>query len=203
MRTALNVRFAFPADASALLRIYAEYIETSITFEYDLPSEAEFSTRIAEYGREFPYLTVWDGERAVAYAYAHRAWERAAYGWTAELSIYIAQAYTGLGLGRVLYEALLAMVERQGVKVVYGVVTDPNEASFALHEALGFHCAARFARAGFKAGTWHDVVWFEKELAPRDGAPQPVRPISAVEEADELVRRCEAAIQEKLRQQKQ
>lgn len=38
-----TIRFAAPDDAAALLRIYAQYIETPITFEYTLPSEEEFA----------------------------------------------------------------------------------------------------------------------------------------------------------------
>ena len=144
----MQLRFAVPSDAGALLRIYDEYINTSITFEYALPGEAEFAARIAGISAEYPYLALFDGGVPAAYAYAHRAQARAAYGWNAELSIYIAQAYAGHGLGRLLYEALMELLRRQGVKTVYGVVTSPNPASEALHRALGFHVAARFHDAG-------------------------------------------------------
>ena len=113
----MQLRFAVPSDAGALLRIYDEYINTSITFEYALPSEAEFAARIADISAEYPYLALFDGGVPAAYAYAHRAQARAAYGWNAELSIYIAQAYAGHGLGRLLYEALMELLRRQGYTV--------------------------------------------------------------------------------------
>ena len=81
----MQLRFAVPSDAGALLRIYDECINTSITFEYALPSEAEFSARIADFSAEYPYLALFDGDVPAAYAYAHRAQERAAYSWNAEL----------------------------------------------------------------------------------------------------------------------
>ena len=192
----MQLRFAVPSDAAALLRIYAEYIETSITFEYVLPSEAEFAARIAAISAEYPYLALFDGDTPAAYAYAHRAQERAAYGWNAELSIYIAKAYARHGLGRLLYEALMELLRRQGVKTVYGVVTSPNPPSEALHQAMGFHVAARFRDAGWKDGAWHDVTWFEREIAPHDGAPQPLRPVNAIG-ADEVLQVCEQAICER------
>lgn len=37
----MKLRFAVPEDAKALLRIYAQYIDTNITFEYVLPSEVK------------------------------------------------------------------------------------------------------------------------------------------------------------------
>ena len=192
----MQLRFAVPSDAGALLRIYDEYINTSITFEYALPSEAEFAARIADISAEYPYLALFDGDVPAAYAYAHRAQERAAYVWNAELSIYIAKAYTGHGLGRLLYEALMELLRRQGVKTVYGVVTSPNPPSEALHQAMGFHVAARFRDAGWKNGEWHDVTWFEREIAPHDGAPQPLRPIGEVG-ADEVLHVCGQAINER------
>ena len=114
----------------------------------------------------------------------------------AELSIYIAKAYAGHGLGRLLYEALMELLRRQGVKTVYGVVTSPNPPSEALHQAMGFHVAARFHDAGWKDGAWHDVTWFEREIAPHDGAPQPLRPIGEVG-ADEVLHVCGQAINER------
>ena len=113
----MQLRFAVPSDAGALLRIYDEYINTSITFEYALPGEAEFAARIADISAEYPYLALFDGGVPAAYAYAHRAQARAAYGWNAELSIYIAQADAGHGLGRLLYEALMELLRRQGYTV--------------------------------------------------------------------------------------
>lgn len=68
---------------------YAQYIETGITFEYELPSREEFARRIREFGGTYPYL-IWEEDgRIVGYAYAHRQAERAAYQWNAELSVYL------------------------------------------------------------------------------------------------------------------
>ena len=191
----MQLRFAVPEDAAALLRIYREYIDTTITFEYALPAEAEFAGRIAAFTADgYPYLALFDGEQPASYAYAHRAQERAAYGWNAELSIYIARAYSHRGLGRLLYTALMDLLRLQGVKTVYGVVTSPNPASEALHEAMGFRRAAHFRDAGYKNGRWCDVTWFERELGAHEAAPAPLRPVSAVPEADSVLRRCEAEI---------
>lgn len=52
----MHIRFADPGDAAACLAVYAQYIDTSITFETVLPSEAEFSGRIRSYGAVYPWL---------------------------------------------------------------------------------------------------------------------------------------------------
>ena len=51
------LRVARPEDAAALLEIYAPYVtDTSITFEYDIPSTEEFADRIAQTLTRYPYL---------------------------------------------------------------------------------------------------------------------------------------------------
>ena len=82
-------RFAAPADSAALLKIYGEYLDTPITFECALPSEAEFAGRIAPSAGSIPISYAWRRGGIVGYAYAHRQAERAAYQWNAELSVYL------------------------------------------------------------------------------------------------------------------
>ena len=175
-----RIRFAAAADAPALLGIYGQYMDTPITFECALPSEEAFRGRVAEYGAACPYL-VWEEDgRILGYAYAHRLGERAAYQWSAELSIYLDRDSTGRGLGRRLYGALMELLRLQGVRTAYGCVTLPNAGSEGLHAAMGFRRTGTWHSAGFKCGAWRDVGWFEKAIAPYDPSPAPVRPIGEV-----------------------
>lgn len=175
-----RIRFAAAADAPALLGIYGQYMDTPITFECALPSEEAFRGRVAEYGAACPYL-VWEEDgRILGYAYAHRLGERAAYQWSAELSIYLDRDSTGRGLGRRLYGALMELLRLQGVRTAYGCVTLPNAGSEGLHAAMGFRRTGTWHSAGFKCGAWRDVGWFEKAIAPYDPSPAPVRPIREV-----------------------
>ena len=132
----MNLRFADEHDAAACLAIYAQYIDTSITFETALPSEDEFAGRIRSYGAVYPWLIAEEEGKILAYAYAHRAQERAAYDWNAELSVYVSKNAAGRGLGTRLYRALLALLKEQGVRTAYGVVTMPNDASAAPEAGL-------------------------------------------------------------------
>ena len=52
-----KIRFATEKDAEAILEIYAPYIEkTAITFEYEVPSLSEFSERISEVLKKYPWI---------------------------------------------------------------------------------------------------------------------------------------------------
>ena len=111
----MNLRFADEHDAAACLAIYAQYIDTSITFETALPSEDEFAGRIRSYGAVYPWLIAEEDGEILAYAYAHGAQERAAYDWNAELSVYVSKNAARRGLGTRLYRALLALLKERGV----------------------------------------------------------------------------------------
>lgn len=177
-------RFATVQDSAALLDIYAQYIETPITFECALPTEQAFADRICGIIGAYPYLVCEDeAGRIWGYAYAHRQMERAAYQWNAELSIYLDRTHTSQGLGRKLYLALMDLLSLQGVKTVYGGVTIPNEKSEHLHTSLGFRHLGTYHNTGYKCGRWHDVAWFEKALSSYESAPRPIIGIQAVSKA--------------------
>ena len=183
----MKLRFADEHDASACLAIYAQYIDTSITFETALPSEAEFAGRIRSYGAVYPWLVAEEDGKILAYAYAHRAQERAAYDWNAELSVYVSKDASGMGLGTKLYRALLDLLRKQGVRTAYGVVTMPNDASAALHRKLGFQLLGTYHNTGYKNGRWRDVVWFEKHIGSFDGVPERLRPIGQITDREAVL----------------
>ena len=61
----MKLRLATPRDAEALLEIYAPYVkQTAISFEYDVPSAAEFAERIEQTLQRYPYLLAYVSDEA-------------------------------------------------------------------------------------------------------------------------------------------
>ena len=175
----MSIRFAVSADCAAMLAIYAQYIDTTITFEETLPSQAEFLGRISAVQQEYPWI-VWEEDgKILGYAYAHKFAERAAYRPSSELSVYLDAAARGKGLGPKLYAALIAILQLQNVKSVYGIVTSPNERSEALHLAMGFTRVSTLKNVGYKQG-WRDVSWFCKPIGDYEEPLSPFRPIGDI-----------------------
>ena len=99
--TNIHLRPIREADAPALAAIYAPYVrETAITFEYEPPGAAEFRRRIAAIAPKYPYLVAERDGEVLGYAYTSPLRTRAAYGWTAETSIYLRRDLRGNGLGQ-------------------------------------------------------------------------------------------------------
>lgn len=167
----MTIRDARRSDVPAMLAIYAPFVEhTAVSFEYDVPTEAEFARRLEEHQAAFPWLVCEENGRVMGYAYAGRAFERAAYGWNAEISCYLAPELRGRGVGRRLYARIEEILTRLGYYKLFAVVTSANAPSVAFHRALGFRDAACFRIVGYKQGGWYDVLWLEKTLCDR---PEP------------------------------
>jgi L-amino acid N-acyltransferase YncA len=83
------------------------------------------------------------------------------------------------GIGRLLYDELLATLDAQGYRSTIGVIALPNQASVALHEACGFRHAGTLASAGYKHGRWCDVgFWQRMSAVGADEPPASIRPVS-------------------------
>ena len=178
------IRFATKEDVGMLLRIYSQYIDTAISFEYALPTKEEFLQRIENIKRTYPYLVYEENDCIIGYAYANKYRDRDAYQWDAELSVYIDQTCTSKGVGHQLYESLIEMLKIQGVKTVYGLVTVPNKRSAKLHQSFGFTLVGTHVNTGYKCGKWQSVAIFEKGIAEYNIEPDPIIPICQVAEEE-------------------
>lgn len=176
------IRLATSNDIPAMLSIYAPYIDTDISFEYELPSLEAYRKKVEDIRVSYPYLVLEQAGELTGFAYAHSLREREAYQWSAELSIYLDRAQTAGGLGSSLYLTLMALLTLQGVRTVYGAITQGNGISLRFHEKLGFEHFADFRKVGYKNGHWLDVHWVQKQLAPFD-VPKPFIKFSELDEA--------------------
>lgn len=167
----MPIREANINDLERIREIYIPYIvNTAISFEYIPPSSDEFIKRYNNISGQFPWL-VYETDGIIAgYAYASKAFERAAYSWDADLSIYIDEKYHRKGIGRSLYSAIENILLIQGYYNIYAIVSDLNENSRVFHKSMGYTEIAHFDDIGFKFGKWHSLTWFRKIL-PHDGDP--------------------------------
>ncbi|RHT48644.1 N-acetyltransferase [Butyricicoccus sp. AM29-23AC] len=126
-------------DAAEMLAIYAPYvIQTTVSSEYDAPTLEEFTRRIRTFTEKLPWLVcIIDGEVA-GYGYASPHRTRAAYQWSVETSIYVAQDWHRHGIAGAIYAALFEVLAMQGYYNIYVGITSPNERSMKFHKAMGF-----------------------------------------------------------------
>jgi L-amino acid N-acyltransferase YncA len=179
------IRIAERRDAERIAEIYRPYVEgTAISFETDAPSSLQMAAKIEKVGSEFPFIVYEERGSAggpgelLGYAYATRYRERAAYRWSLEDSVYVREDSVGKGIGKSLLAALVELLRELGYIKVYAVITPPNPASVALHDAFGFTPLCRFSDTAFKLGRWQAIDWMELTLRGVPALPEEPVPFS-------------------------
>ena len=179
----ITIRKAAPGDAPQILEIYASYVKnTAISFEREVPIVEEFSARIENTLKKYPYFVAEADGEIVGYTYAGRFKSQAAYDWSVETSIYIKEKNRRGGIGAMLYERLEEALKQQGILNLNACIayTDVEDAhltndSIAFHEKCGYQLVAHFHQCGYKFNRWYDMVWMEKMLGEHLPNPPKVK----------------------------
>lgn len=163
----MDIRAGEERDLERINEIYNHYVrETPITFDIEentMAMREEWFTHYATVGRH--RLFVADDGGVLGYATASPFMPRRAYETSVTVSVYCDPEQRGKGIGSRLYTALFDALASEDVHRAYGGITQPNDASVALHRRFGFTQVAYFTEQGRKFGRYWDVAWFEKELS--------------------------------------
>lgn len=166
-----HIRPSRDTDLPAITAIYAHHVlHGTGTFETDPPTETDMAARRADVlGKGLPYLVAEQDGQVLGFAYCNWFKPRPAYRFSAEDSIYVADAARSMGIGRQLLDALCAAAEAAGVRKLLAVIGDSaNTGSTGVHRAAGFTHIGVMRSVGWKFGAWRDVVLMEKSLGAGD-----------------------------------
>ena len=167
------VRPATATDLPGVKAVYDHQVLTGVsTFDVVPPPLTSWETRLAstEPGDHLLVAEV-DGE-VLGYACSTTYRPRPAYARTRETSVYLAPGAGGRGLGRALYDDLIALLREDGMHTLLAVVAQPNPASEALHRACGYERVGLLPEVGLKHGRWIDTAFWALRLGsdPVDSA---------------------------------
>lgn len=151
-----------PADWPPVRAIYLEGIATGqATFEQDAPDWEAWDRKHLLVCR----LVARQQGEVVGWAALTPYSARAVYAGVAEVSVYIAAAHCGKGVGRRLLEALVIASEDAGIWTLQAGIFPENSASIRLHERCGFRVVGRRERIGKMHGSWRNVLLLERRSA--------------------------------------
>ena len=168
----LTIRDASLEDIPAIRAIYAPYVlETAVSFEREVPAVEEFTRRMTNTQKRFPYLVAEEEGRVLGYCYAGCVNERPSAWPSAELSVYVDREQRGRGIGSMLYTEMEERLKARNVRNLYALVAESGSDNPYLtmdsphfHEAMGFRETGRLHSCGEKFGYWLDLVYWEKIL---------------------------------------
>jgi phosphinothricin acetyltransferase len=148
-----------PTDWPAVRAIYEEGIATGdATFQRHAPTWEEWDAGHLREGRLIAERT----SLIVGWAALSGVSSRCVYAGVAEVSIYVAAAARGGGIGRCLLEALVAESERAGIWTLQAGIFPENLPSLTVHERCGFRRVGRREKLGQMDGRWRDVLLLER-----------------------------------------
>jgi L-amino acid N-acyltransferase YncA len=154
-----EITFMRPEDWPAVLEIYREGITTgNATFETELPGREKWDSGHCKDCR----LIARRGEQILGWAALSPVSARQVYAGVAEVSVYVAAAARGVGVGKALLQALLAESEGQGIWTLQAGIFPENVASIALHKSCGFREVGTRQRVGKLGEVWRDVLLLER-----------------------------------------
>jgi len=159
----ISIRPVTESDATAIAGIYNTYVSgTCITFETEPVQAPEMAQRITEtLASSLPWLVAEASGQVIGYAYASKWKGRCAYRYSVESTVYLDTAYTGKGIGKLLYAELIDAIRACSMHAVIGGIALPNASSIALHESLRFKKVAHFEQVGYKQDRWIDVGYWQ------------------------------------------
>jgi L-amino acid N-acyltransferase YncA len=165
---AYAIRDAVPDDLPHVREIYNYYVTNStVTFDEVPMTLRAWKSKYAYLTKNgMPFLVAESPTgQILGYALVTPWKQKRAYRFTVENSIYLGQAATGKGLGRVLMQALIDASKRAGLKEMIAVIADKGaDASLAMHEKFGFVEIGRMGHVGFKFDRWLGTVLLQKSL---------------------------------------
>jgi L-amino acid N-acyltransferase YncA len=160
----MRVREATEHDLPAIAEIYAREVRTGIsTFDVEPPGLGSWKAKL-DSREPGDNLLVAEDDAILGYAYSSSYRPRPAYRHTRETSVYLADGARGRGLGRLLYDDLLARLRADGVHTVVALIALPNPGSVALHLACGFELVGVLHEVGRKFDRWIDTAWYELRI---------------------------------------
>ena len=168
----LKIRDVKLEDAKRLVEIYSPYVlNTAVSFEYKVPTVAEFEERIRNITKKYPYLVCETDGKIIGYVYASAYSSREAYNWTIDTSIYVDKDCRRSGVGSLLYKELEKRLKAIGiVNLLAGVAFIEKEDEYLTHDSPKFHLSqgytevAHMKTVGKKFDRWYDLIWYQKKI---------------------------------------
>jgi L-amino acid N-acyltransferase YncA len=148
-----------PHDWEFARAIYIEGIATGqATFETEAPDWDRWDASHLQQCR----LVARNGDGVLGWAALSPVSRREVYAGVAEVSVYVASAARGRGVGGALMRALIEASERHGVWTLQSIVFPENHESVALHLRHGFREVGRRERIAQHYGVWRDTIMLER-----------------------------------------
>jgi L-amino acid N-acyltransferase YncA len=146
-------------DYPQVAAIYAAGIATGMaTFQTEVTTWEEWDKSHLKECR----IAAFENDQMVGWAALTPVSNRCVYAGVAEVSIYMAEGFRGIGIGKLLLLQLVDESEKIGLWTLQSGIFAENIASIKLHEYCGFRVIGTREKIGKKGGVWKDNIIMER-----------------------------------------
>ena len=159
----ISVRPVVSEDWLDIKRIYEDGLETKMaTFETKAPESYD-----KWFGEANPQcsLVAYDGKQILGWCKLTPVSNRSVYKGVGEVSVYIASAARGKGIGSLLLQHLITASEKEGFWTLEASIFKTNDASINLHKKHGFRVVGVREKIAQLDGVWKDTLFLERRTA--------------------------------------
>ena len=158
----MQILTATLADWPEIEQIYREGIRTKLaTFETEdnIPGgDKWFASKV----NNLIFKGVDEENKMLGWVTCTAVSNRCVYAGVAEVSVYVANAAKGRGIGTILLSHLITTSEEAGIWTLQAGIFSQNQASIQLHHKVGFRTVGIREKLGQLDGVWHDVALLER-----------------------------------------
>ncbi len=155
----LNIRPAEIQDVAAITEIYNDAVlNTAATFDTETRTVDDRKNWLANHDQMHPVLVAELDGVVVGWLSLSRWSERKAYDETAEMSLYIKEAFRNQGIGKLLTEKAIREGRERGLHTLIVRISEGNDASIHLIQSFGFQTIGVMREVGRKFGRRLDVT---------------------------------------------
>jgi L-amino acid N-acyltransferase YncA len=152
-------------DRNAVIDIFNYYVENSFAAYPEKAVAYEFYETLLNMCHGFPNGVIRNEFGAVIGFGMLRPYSPiSTFSTTAEITYFIKQGHTGLGLGTILLDYLINEGIKRGIKSILASVSSLNDGSMRFHTRHGFLECGRFRKIGRKKEQVFDVVYYQRML---------------------------------------
>ncbi len=158
-----KLRAAVPHDLPGILKIVNHNILHSTAVYDDEPKTIEYMQAwfTEKQQGSWPVVVALRNNEVAGYGTYNIFKPKEGYKYTVEHSLYVADEFTGKGIGKLLMTELIWLAKQQGLHSMIGYIDADNKDSISFHKKFGFKEAGKLTRAGFKFNRWLDVILME------------------------------------------
>jgi len=167
-------RGAIRSDLPQIVEIYNSTIASRIVTADTEPASVESRVHWFEEHapNRRPLWVVEDASRVAAWLSFSTFYGRPAYAKTAELSVYVHEAFRKRGLGSYLLTQALAHAPTFGVDTLLGFIFGHNEPSLALFRRFGFQRWGELPKVALLDGVERDLIIVGRRVGNSDVQPR-------------------------------